>query len=91
MSRFKIAQSYYEPEVKGIFCILKSQEYGRTYASYLQKKLKNDETYRRICKAIRPVNHYYFVTIQVLTTKTQKTPRNKVFILEFFSQFMKIF
>jgi len=45
MSGFKIAQSYYEPDVKGIFCILKSQEYGRTYASYLQKKLKNDETY----------------------------------------------
>ncbi|MBA7521419.1 hypothetical protein ES705_13526 [subsurface metagenome] len=61
MSGFKIAQSYYEPDVKGIFGILKSQEYGRTYASYLQKKLKNDETYRRICKAIRPVNHYYFV------------------------------
>jgi len=58
--KFKIAQRYYEPEVKGIFCILKSQEYGRTYASYLPKKLKNEETYRRICKVIRPVNHYYF-------------------------------
>lgn len=55
-----IAEKYYDDEKKGIFCILKSQEYGRTYASYLPKKVKNDETYRRICKAIRPVNHYYF-------------------------------
>ena len=60
VNKFNIAQKYYIPEKTGIFCILKSQEYGRTYASYLPKKAQNDETYRRICKAIRPVNHYYF-------------------------------
>ena len=57
---FSVAEKHFKPEKLGIFCILKSQEYGRTYASYLPKKVKNDETYRRICKAIRPVNHYYF-------------------------------
>ena len=56
----KVAKEYYKPDVKGIFCILKSQEYGRTYASYLPKKAQNDETYRKICKVIRSVNHYYF-------------------------------
>ena len=60
IDKFKIASNYFKPENKGIFCILKSQEYGSTYASYLPKKFKNDETYRKICKAIRPVNHYYF-------------------------------
>lgn len=58
--KFKIAKKYYNSENMGIFCILKSQEYGRTYASYLPKKVGGDETYRRICKALRLVNHYYF-------------------------------
>jgi len=58
--KFNVALKYFESEKKGIFCIIKSQEYGVTYASYLPKKSNNDKAYKKICKAIRPVNHYYF-------------------------------
>ncbi|MBA7516572.1 hypothetical protein ES705_08620 [subsurface metagenome] len=57
-SKLSIAASY-DTGNEGVVCILKSKEYGRSFSSYEPKKAK-DKNYRRICRALHEVNHYYF-------------------------------
>ena len=57
-SKLGIAEGY-DTGAEGVVCIIKSKEYGRSFSSYEPKKVK-DKNYRRICRALREVNHYYF-------------------------------
>ena len=57
-SKLGIAEGY-DTGAEGVVCIIRSKEYGRSFSSYELKKVK-DKNYRRICRALREVNHYYF-------------------------------
>ena len=57
-SKLAIAEEY-DRGKEGVSCILKSNESGRSFSSCGPKKSK-DENYRRICRALREANHYYF-------------------------------
>lgn len=56
------AQELYDTFEKdeGVFLILKSFETASTYASYQPKRKTKDPNYRKITRANRQVNHYYF-------------------------------